>query len=194
MNRVARSIAETCIVKGDVTLSSGRQSTRYYDVKRWLMQEGDHGNAAWVGNAILQSLCDGEWLGDIDHKDLRLVFLELGGVLMMPGFEYNPALAHPPLFWSVLRKERQDHGMESLWINQPPVGAKVVLLDDVATTGGSLVRAVGVCHAAGLEVLAAVVVVDRLEGAEDLLSHCRVPLFSLCTGAELLQAQGEELK
>ena len=192
MNRIAESIAETCIVKGEVTLSSGRQSTRYYDVKRWLVREGDHGNAAWAGHATLEYLCVGEWIGAIEPWELRLVFLELGGVLMMPGFEYNPDLPHPPMFWSVLRKERQDHGMESLWINQPPVGSKVVLLDDVATTGGSLVRAVGVCHAAGLEVLAAVVVVDRQEGAEDLLSHCGVPLYSLCTETDLTQAQGEE--
>jgi orotate phosphoribosyltransferase len=65
-------------------------------------------------------------------------------------------------------------------------GFRVVVVDDVATTGMSLLRAVRACRKAGAEVLGAFVVVDREEGAEELLSSEGIQLASLFHLSDLL--------
>jgi orotate phosphoribosyltransferase len=66
-----------------------------------------------------------------------------------------------------IRKNQKDHGIVK-WVEgdiQP--GEKVVVIDDVATTGGSTIKAVERARSEGLEVVRAVILVDRQEGGMD---------------------------
>jgi len=76
-------------------------------------------------------------------------------------------LAGQPVNAFSIRKTQKDHGIVK-WIEgdvQP--GEKVVVIDDVATTGGSTIKAVERARAEGLAVVRAVVLVDRQEGGMD---------------------------
>lgn len=77
-----------------------------------------------------------------------------------------------PLNAFSIRKTQKDHGIVK-WVEgdiQP--GEKVVVIDDVATTGGSTIKAIERARSEGLEVVRAVILVDRQEGGmENILSH-----------------------
>ncbi|HFC49558.1 MAG TPA: orotate phosphoribosyltransferase, partial [Thermofilum sp.] len=91
-----------------------------------------------------------------------------------------------------VRKERKEHGTKKIIEGDFKPGAKVLVVDDVATTGGSILRAVNALRSAGLVVEHALVVVDRLEGAEEALSRVGVRLFSLVTLKDLVGGGASE--
>jgi orotate phosphoribosyltransferase len=86
-----------------------------------------------------------------------------------------------------IRKTRKDHGIVR-WIEgdlQP--GERVAIIDDVATTGGSTIKAVERARAEGLDVIKAVILVDRQEGGlENIRKHVS-DVFSIVTRDELVQ-------
>ena len=70
----------------------------------------------------------------------------------------------------IIRKEPKGHGTAA-WIegSMPPEGARVTILEDVITTGGSAIKAAKKVVEAGYEVRNIVSIVDRLEGGEDAI-------------------------
>ncbi len=86
-----------------------------------------------------------------------------------------------------VRKERKGHGTRSLMEGSLKGGSRVLVLDDVATTGGSLLKAVREVRARGGIVERALVVVDRRQGAEEALENVGVRLESLLTLPELVE-------
>jgi orotate phosphoribosyltransferase len=86
-----------------------------------------------------------------------------------------------------IRKTRKDHGIVR-WIEgdiQP--GERVVIIDDVATTGGSTIKAVERARSEGLDVIKAVVLVDRQEGGLDNIRQHVSSVSSIVTRDELLE-------
>jgi orotate phosphoribosyltransferase len=86
-----------------------------------------------------------------------------------------------------LRRETKDHGTGHLLEGELGKGERVLLVDDVATTGGSLRWAAGVVREEGGRVEEAAVLVDREEGARELLGREGIRLLSVMTARELLQ-------
>jgi len=71
-----------------------------------------------------------------------------------------------------IRKTQKDHGIVKWVEGDIRPGEKVVVIDDVATTGGSTVKAIERARSEGLEVVRAVILVDRQEGGLDnIRSH-----------------------
>ncbi|MBW2434260.1 MAG: orotate phosphoribosyltransferase [Deltaproteobacteria bacterium] len=86
-----------------------------------------------------------------------------------------------------IRKTRKDHGMIR-WIEgdiQP--GERVAIIDDVATTGGSTIKAIERARAEGLEVVRAVILVDRQEGGVDNIRKHVPNVSSIITRDELIE-------
>ena len=83
----------------------------------------------------------------------------------------------------LLRKEPKGHGMQSQIEGTKSVeaGDQVVLLEDVVTTGGSTLKALDVCRAANLDVVAVFCLVDRQEGGRAAVEQHGAPLFSIFT-------------
>ena len=91
-----------------------------------------------------------------------------------------------------IRKTRKDHGIVR-WIEgdiQP--GEQVAIIDDVATTGGSTIKAIERARSEGLEVVRAVILVDRQEGGLDNIRQ-QVPNVSSIITREELVARWKEL-
>jgi orotate phosphoribosyltransferase len=93
-----------------------------------------------------------------------------------------------PLNAFSIRKTKKDHGIAQWVEGDLAQGARVVVIDDVATTGGSTIKAITRARENGLEVVRAMVLVDRQEGGlENIRAH--VPdTRALITRDELLAA------
>ena len=87
-----------------------------------------------------------------------------------------------------VRKERKEHGTRSLREGLLRPGWDVAVLDDVATTGGSLERAISVLREAGAVVRRAYVIVDREQGASERLEGLGVTLVSLLRLPDAVEA------
>ncbi len=90
-----------------------------------------------------------------------------------------------------VRKEAKKHGLQQ-WIEGPFIeeGTPVAVVNDVLTSGGSLVTAIERARQAGGVVVAALVVIDRDEGGRDAVAGAldAAPLHALFTAPELLEA------
>ena len=86
-----------------------------------------------------------------------------------------------------IRKTRKDHGIIK-WVEGDMVpGQKVVIIDDVATTGGSTIKAIERARSEGLEVIKAVILVDRQEGGvENIRQHVK-DVCAIITRDELME-------
>jgi orotate phosphoribosyltransferase len=85
-----------------------------------------------------------------------------------------------------IRKTKKDHGIAQWVEGDLPSGARVVVIDDVATTGGSTIKAVERARENGLEVVRVVVLVDRQEGGLDNIRKHVPDVRALITRDELM--------
>jgi orotate phosphoribosyltransferase len=88
----------------------------------------------------------------------------------------------------VVRKEPKGHGTGQ-WIEGRktiPDGSRVVVIEDVVTTGGSALKAIERCRAEGLVPAACVALVDRMEGGREAIEAQGVPLDALFTRKDFL--------
>ena len=85
-----------------------------------------------------------------------------------------------------IRKEAKGHGTMAYVEGTKSLcaGAKVLVLEDVITTGASSIRAINRLRDVGCEVLGLVCLVDRLEGAREAIEAINVPVTSLYTKAD----------
>lgn len=162
-------ILKHAVLKGDFTLASGKKSDTYVDVRRVSMSsEG----AFALGTMLFEHLNEleidaigGPAMGAIPIVASTLVAYhrygrEIGG------------------FW--VRGEKKDHGLQNLI--EGNLKSNVALVEDVCTTGRSMLRAILAVEAAGCKVVATVSIVDRCQGAGELLrqynyhTFCEVPL------------------
>ncbi len=90
-----------------------------------------------------------------------------------------------------IRKTRKDHGIARWVEGDLPAGARVVVIDDVATTGGSTIQAIERAREQGLDVIRAVVLVDRQEGGLENIGEIVADTRALITRDELMAAMGE---
>jgi orotate phosphoribosyltransferase len=170
--RVARELLAAEAVRfGTFTLASGASSDVYVDVKR-----------AWTDPERLEGLA-GALAARVGSED-RLAGVELGAVPLLVAVALQ--LRRP---FVVLRKAPKEHGTRQPFEGEIPPGARVLLLEDTTTTGGTLVRLIEVVRAAGGRVERVVTVVDREEGAAQRLAAAGVRLESLVTLAELRAAR-----
>lgn len=156
---------------GDFTLASGEKSDVYVDVKR-----------AWPDPRRLELL--GEALAarvaDVD----RLAGMELGAVPLVVATALRTGLPYV-----VLRKAAKEHGTRQAFEGEIPVASRVLLIEDVSTTGGSSLRSVEIIRAAGGLVDRALVVIDREAGASERLASVGVRLEALATLRDLRGAR-----
>ncbi|MEJ5299786.1 MAG: orotate phosphoribosyltransferase [Thermodesulforhabdaceae bacterium] len=114
--------------------------------------------------------------------------LTLGADPIAMAVSYTSWLKGMPISAFVVRKEPKGHGaMTQIEGNLSP-GDRVVVVDDVITTGGSTIKAIEVCRAAGMEVCKVVVLVDREEMSGRANIERLVPdVEALVTRSEIME-------
>jgi orotate phosphoribosyltransferase len=170
---------------GTFTLASGRTSHYYIDGRKiTLSAEG----ASLIGRGMLELLTpypDVAAVGGLTIGADPIV----GATLAMA-----PAHARERLKGFLVRKEAKAHGTASLVEGPLEAGSTVAIVDDVATTGGSSLRAIEAVEALGCKVALVAVILDRLEGAAEAFAARGYAFRSLLTirdlGVEPLPAPG----
>ena len=173
---LCRMLAERSYMEGDFVLTSGARSTFYVDVKRTSF---DAGGRQLIGNAIA------DWL-DEEKIDIDCVGgMTLGADAITHGVGTALAARGRSVREVSVRKEAKGHGSRRLIEGNLEEGDRVLVVDDVATSGGSTVQAVDALREAGARVVAAAVVVDRQQGGAKNISARDVRFGAMCTLAEL---------
>ena len=162
-------IKELAVVHGRVTLSSGREADYYIDLRRVTL----HKRAApLIGRVMLELTSD--W--DFDAVGgLTLGADPIGTAMLHAGDGRFDAF--------VVRKEGKKHGMQRRIEGPDVAGRRVVVVEDVSTTGGSPLTAVEALREADAEVVGVAVIVDR--GARDAIERQGLEYLSAYTLAEL---------
>lgn len=157
------------LVHGDVTLSSGQRASYYVDARRALLRP--------AGFRAVGELIAAEARG----VDARAV----GGPVMAAIPLACAAIAVPAgddLVGFFVRKERKEHGLQR-WLEGPiEQGTRCLVVEDTVTTGRSTVAAIERIREAGLVIVGALCVVDRLAGgAEAIAEAAEAPFTALAT-------------
>lgn len=157
----------------EVTLSSGKRSNFYIDCKQVsLHAEG----ACLIGQefyALMEKLApEAEAVGG----------LTLGADPLATATSIASFSAGKPRNAFIVRKEPKGHGTNQ-YVETPGLvrGAKVVIVEDVVTTGASTLKAIEGARTAGFDVLYAFALVDRLDGGREAVESSGVKLESLFT-------------
>jgi orotate phosphoribosyltransferase len=152
---------------GQFTLTSGRTSNVYIDVKR-----------AWTEPARLDVMAEAlaRRIGDAD----RLAGMELGAVPLVVATALRTGRPY-----IIIRKAARDHGTRQRFEGDIPSGARVLLIEDASSTGGSALESVRIIREAGGIVTRALVVVDRGMGAIERMKSEGISLEPLVTLAEI---------
>lgn len=155
---------------GRFTLASGKESTYYINSKKALF----HSEAAWLLGDVLWDLTH-----DLDIQAMG--GLEVGAIPMATAAALRYHEHGRSLEGFFVRKQTKDHGSQERIEGVLPPSSRVAVVDDVLTTGGSLIQAIQEVERAGAEVVAVCCIVDRLEGARERLTprYDYRPIFTI---------------
>lgn len=164
--RLREIIARESFRQGSFRLSSGKLSRFFFDMKKTMLHpEG----ANLIADAILDKLED-----DVDGiGGLVMGAVPIVAVVCAKSYQRRPIKAF------FVRKEAKDHGTGEQIDGYAEKGTRVVLVDDVTTTGGSVLMAVKAARQRGCAVDTVITVVDRCEGAEAALDAEGIRLIPL---------------
>src|SRR5713226_1108680 len=154
---------------GNFTLASGKQSTYYINSKKAIF----NAEALWL-------------MGEVIYQMTRTMNLqalggpEVGAIPMATAaaMRYHEQGQSIEAFY--VRKQSKGHGSKEMVEGIVKPADKVALLDDVLTTGGSVLQAIQEVERLDARIAAVICIVDRLEGAREALDHYNfLPIFTI---------------
>ena len=170
-------LTERSYAKKKVVLSSGRESDFYIDCKKTVLTAEGH----WLVGKLMFAAVRERFPEALGVGGLTMGADPLASAVSLVSF-----LGGAPLQAFLVRKEPKGHGTGQ-WIeglSSLPQGAKVVVLEDVVTTGASTIKAIERVRAEGLVPVGAITVVDRLEGGREPVEATGVPVVALFTRSD----------
>lgn len=166
--------------RGEITLASGRKSNFYFNLKPTML---DAEGAALLAELTLDAL-SGERIDYVGG-------LEMGAVPLAGAIAQLSFMRGQPIQAFFVRKKPKDHGaklaVEGLAPGESLAGKRVVIVEDVTTTGGSAVKAVDAVRESGAEIVMVFTMVDREEGATDTFREAGLDFRSLYRASEFLK-------
>ncbi len=166
---LAQRIASVSLLRGQFTLRSGRTSNFYLDKYLFSTQPD-----------VLKQL--GElFAARIPSGTQRLAGAELGGIPLVSAASMASGL--PCIF---IRNQKKEYGTAKQLEGVLKAGDRVVIVEDVATTGGQALEAAKVIQDLGGVVTHIIATIDRLEGARENIEAAGIVFESLFTVKELM--------
>jgi|ERR1700757_1396971 orotate phosphoribosyltransferase len=166
--------------RGEVTLASGRKSDFYFNLKPTML---DPEGAALLAEVTYEALRDDE----LDY----IGGLEMGAVPLAGAIAQLSWLKGHPIAAFFVRKKPKEHGarlaIEGLSRDETLEGKRIVVIEDVTTTGGSAMKAVEALREVGANVVLVLTMVDREEGANDTFAQAGLPFRSIYKASEFLK-------
>jgi orotate phosphoribosyltransferase len=157
---------------GRFVLTSGAISDYYIDIKK-----------ASTDPKILKSIAElmSEYVKGYD----MLAGMELGAVPLVVALSLETGIPYV-----IIRREKRDHGTGKQIEGGEVKGKSVLVVEDVTTSGGSVVKTIQVLRENNAEVDRVLVVVDRESGARELLQKLEVEFIPLVSVSEILKNRG----
>lgn len=149
-----RMLAEKSFRLGSFTLASGAASDYYIDCRVTTLSAA---GARLTGRAVLEEIAQRGW------QPQAIGGLTLGADPIAVAAAVVSAESDAPLAAFLVRKAEKQHGTGQRIEGFCERGARVVIVDDVCTTGGSTILAIAAARAAGMEVAGVICLVDREE-------------------------------
>ncbi|ASP37368.1 orotate phosphoribosyltransferase [Bacterioplanes sanyensis] len=165
---LAQRIKDIAELQGQFTLRSGKTSDRYFDKYRI---ESDP--------SILADLAQ-HMVTLIPAETEVLCGLEMGGIPIVTMMSHYSGL--PAAF---IRKQAKEHGTCRYAEGADLHNKKIVLVEDVVSSGGAIIDATNMLRADGIEVTLALCAIDRQTGGKEKLADHGVDLKSALTAADL---------
>jgi orotate phosphoribosyltransferase len=178
--RLAEIIRKRSFGRGEITLASGRKSDFYFNLKPTML---DPEGAALLAELTYEALKDDglDYIGG----------LEMGAVPLAGAIAQLSWLKGHPIAAFFVRKKPKEHGaklaVEGLAKGESLQGKRIVIVEDVTTTGGSALKAVEAVREAGGEIALVFTMVDRDEGATEAFRDAGLEFRALYKAAEFLK-------
>ena len=167
-NELIKRIKETAYLEGDFILRSGKRSKYYLD--KYLFETCPD---------ILKAL--GKEFSKHMSDDVTLIAgAELGGIALAAATAMETGKN-----WVIIRNSKKDYGTGKLIEGKLNKGDVVLLVEDIATTGGQVLEAAKVIIEAGAKVKKIVAVIDRKQGAGENITAAGYKFESLLTKNDL---------
>ena len=161
------------LLYGEFTLASGRKSSYYIDIKK-----------ASTNPRVLSEIAD-HMATRMEERGLvvdRVAGVVLGSIPLAVALSLRTGIP-----FVMVRKEKKEHGTGRLIEGELCAGERVLVVEDVVTSAGSSMEAIGTLRAAGALVATVLTVIDRQEGGGDRLNGIGVRLEALLTTEEVLR-------
>src|SRR5688572_14228301 len=169
--QLAKIVEKKSLKRGKFTLASGRTSDYYIDAR---LSSLDPEGALRIADAILNEI-----------KDLKIDAvggMDMGATPIVGAVAVRSFQTGRPLPTFVVRKEVKAYGTQKPIEGPiPPAPCNVVIVDDVVTSGGSIIKAIDAVEKHGGKVLLAISVLDRNAGAKEALEARKIPYRPLLT-------------
>ncbi len=176
---VLTAIKSFCYEKKEFTLASGKKSNFYIDLRR-ISFDGRY--LYHIGKLLYGTIKD--------LKDLKfsvIAGVPVGGLPLVSSTIVAGFLDDNPLKSVVIRKEKKDYGKGNLI--EPAQflakGSNILVIEDVVTTGGSVLKAVKSARDEGYKITDALCMVDRNEGGKENLKENGVTLHSIFSRSDI---------
>lgn len=178
--RLADIIRTRSFGRGKITLASGRESDFYFNLKPTML---DAEGAALLAELTLDAL-QGEKVDYVGG-------LEMGAVPIAGAIAQLSWMRGKPIPAFFVRKKPKEHGaklsIEGLAKTESIKGKRVVVVEDVTTTGGSAMKAVESLREAGADIAFVLTMVDREEGAAETFKEAGLVFRSIFRASEFLK-------
>ena len=178
--RLADIIRKRSFGRGEITLASGRKSDFYFNLKPTMMHpEG----ASLLAELTIDALKDDQ----VDY----IGGLEMGAVPIAGAIAQLSWMKGHPIAAFFVRKKPKEYGaklsVEGLAKGETVDGKRIVVVEDVTTTGGSAIKAVEAVRESGGNVVLVLTMVDREEGAAEAFKDAGIPFRSIYKASEFLK-------
>jgi len=168
---IAKRIKGVSEIKGHFILRSGKTSDRYFDKYKF---EAEPSLLTDVAKAMVELIPDGTEV---------LCGLEMGGIPIVTMMSFHSGL--PAAF---IRKEPKSHGTCKYAEGTDLTNKKIVLIEDVVSSGGAIIDAANMLRNDGIEVTKTICAIDRETGGKENLEEVGIKLIGLLTATELDKA------
>lgn len=167
---LAQLIREKALQFGEFTLASGKQASYYLDCRQVTL---DAQGARLIGEGMLELL--GAELPDLVGG------MAIGADPITASILTVAGIRNLSLRGVMVRKEPKGHGLGKHVEGPYRAGERLVIVEDVVTTGGSSLKAIEHCKLVGLKVERVLAIIDRLEGGREAFADRGYELTSLFT-------------
>ena len=167
-------VREKALEFGDFTLASGKKANFYLDCRKVTM---DSESAPLIAEAMIDRLPN-PWPDAVGG-------MAVGAVPIAAAILARVGMRDRALKGFFVRKEQKDHGTNRRVEGSVSSGDRVVIVEDVVTSGGSSLDAIRSCREFGLVVEHVIAIVDRQAGAAEAFAQHDCQLTALMTVADL---------